>query len=233
MVISVDELLLFHTIDRNLYRRLVRTSGAHPEAMKHIMALWLWMQQVGLPDVVSHISSFDDDSLRRVVAEGNACLEVLRRSPDEFPIANNDIPITAALGKKPINLEFFRHNRDLANRGIASVFDKVCRVIFDENLMKTAAERDASEPMKQVEPSGGLMRPFVVLGAPMLVVGSSHKPTTQTPPCDPVKMSMCMRKPSSSKSSLNPEPEVERSLDLNFSICYPLSKKGIVDFFVL
>lgn len=237
-----------------LYDHLVRTMGADPELTKQVFALWLWMESIGYPQLVRHIYTYKDDALRRVVAEGEACIQALC-SDMEYPAENNDIPITASLAKEPINLQFFRCNRDVVIQGMANISNNICNIIFDDNIMRETA-RDPNHPMNHMAMSHGLGRQVGegtsgqgstgILGAPLAVAATSQATAS---PGVRGETGQGMGEPL--KSSLNPfatpwspsleqkrrdqklvkEPEEKRSIFLSLPAYYPLSKEEIVEFF--
>ncbi|XXG46636.1 hypothetical protein AAC387_Pa02g1433 [Persea americana] len=253
-MISISDIVFFHAMDMILYDHLVRTMGVDPEVTKQVITLWLWMESIGYPQLIRQISTYTDDALRRVVAEGEACLRALH-SEMEYPVDSNDIPITAHLAKEPINLRFFRYNKDVVIQGIMNVSNKVCRIIFDDNIMRTAA-RDANHPMsiiasptfKRQDGEGTSQQgASTTLGAPMAVAAPDQATDSSWLPCE---MGQVMEKPL--ESSLNPyampwspslgkerleqklskEPEHKRSIFLTFSTYYHFSKEEIVEFFI-
>lgn len=256
MATSVMDLVFFHAMEINLYNRLVRTMGADKEMTKQVIALWLWMESIGYPELVRHIYTYNDNALKRVVAEGEACVEALH--PDMDPAENNDIPITASLAEEPINLRFFRYNRDAVIQGIAHVSNTVCDRIFDENVMRIV-ERDANDSRNNEVFIPGLPRsaregtsrqPMEPGFGDIMPLDASYQALAS--PWVPIEKGLGMAPPI--WSSLNPfakpwapftaeerirerdfgqEPEDHRSMFLTFSRGYPLTKEDVVEFFTL
>lgn len=225
----------------NLYNQLVHTMGADPAVTKQVLALWLWMESIGYPQLVHHIYTYNDNALKRVFAEGEACLKALH--PDMDPADNNDIPITAGLAKEPINLRFFRYNRDAVIQGIANVLNNVCNVIFDENVTRMA-KQDANYStddeafllgfMKSAGEGSSRQAPYQAMDspwgpdemgwgmAPSLL--SSLNPFTN--PWMPSNAEERLR-----KGYFEQEAEEQRSMFFTFSRGYPLAKEDVVEFF--
>lgn len=255
MATSIMDLVLFHAMEINLYNQLVHTMGADPVVTKQVLALWLWMESIGYPQLVHHIYTYNDNALKRVFAEGEACLKALH--PDMDPADNNDIPITAGLAKEPINLRFFRYNRDAVIQGIANVLNNVCNVIFDENVTRMA-KQDANYStddeafllgfMKSAGEGSSRQAMEAAGRGDNMPMAASYQ--AMDSPWGPDEMGLGMAP--SLLSSLNPfanpwtpsnaeerlrkgyfeqDAEEQRSMFFTFSRGYPLAKEDVVEFF--
>ncbi|WOL15959.1 hypothetical protein Cni_G24741 [Canna indica] len=202
--VSVRDILAFHKIDRAMYDKLV-AHGTAPEVARNIVALFMWLELIGI-NVVNHIVAHPDPYiLLRLAAEAQTILDcICRESPPRTGAESGlAIPLTASLVAEPLDLRFFHCNRDVAVRGVAETLEGVGAVIFHDGLNAALAEYEAAlqaaegraRNWREKKPAlpAELARPYVVRSAP--------------------------------------PPEDARSMFITFSKGYPLSREEIVEYF--
>lgn len=72
-------LMMFHTMERELFWRLVGEHGQQPGPMRWVIALWLWLESVGHHDFVRRVAVLPAPVVLRFVDEALACLARLPR----------------------------------------------------------------------------------------------------------------------------------------------------------
>ncbi|CAA6656421.1 unnamed protein product [Spirodela intermedia] len=130
---SVVDLLLFHSLDRQVYSRLVRGLQQDPQNVKRAMGLWLWLESIGHNDFVRHVNSYRDGLLIGFLREAEMCISaVMGWLP---PGCDLSIPLTAWLIDEPIDVGFFLFNKQIVFNGVSRIYARVCDVIFNDSLM--------------------------------------------------------------------------------------------------
>ncbi|KAG4164529.1 hypothetical protein ERO13_A13G021400v2 [Gossypium hirsutum] len=115
--ISLEELKLFHTIDRAIFSRLVLNLQRQPFESMHVMALFLWLENYSCTpglNLVYNIQPWSDPLINALADEAVQCLICL--NTDEFPFSHfhDDkctIPLIRKLTGNEISLRFFHENR--------------------------------------------------------------------------------------------------------------------------
>ncbi|CAA6657080.1 unnamed protein product [Spirodela intermedia] len=144
------DLLRFHRTEGEVFQRVKLMERENIEA-RNVVALWMWLESMGFPNMVHRAKNASADVFRRLLFEAEAILDCLRQG-------NPGI-------RDPITLRFFYANRDVAIRSIVAVLDGVGRVIFNDDLVKAARDSDAGH---KLEPSlaAALRTPYVHMMEP-------------------------------------------------------------------
>ncbi|RZR73315.1 hypothetical protein BHM03_00022653 [Ensete ventricosum] len=229
-------MLLFHTQERDLYCRLVRQLGQNPERMKQVIALWLWFESIDHYEFIQRVSSYKgDDVILGFVREAEACLDRLMDQREQT--RGDELPLTSYLIAEKMDLRFFESHRDDAIKGVRSIFDNVCQIIFDDVLVERAAEaanhpddhhlstsglHDIKQPAREgsSQEEGSASSAAVAVSLP----AQTH---TVLPPRGSTLNPMAL--PWSPE--INRSPEDLRSMFITFSRGYPISRADIVEFF--
>ncbi|CAA6660753.1 unnamed protein product [Spirodela intermedia] len=158
------DLLRFHRTEGEVFQRVKLMERENIEA-RNVVALWMWLESMGFPNMVHRAKNASADVFRRLLFEAEAILDCLRQGnprPSQNPTA---ISLTAEGIRDPITLRFFYANRDVAIRSIVAVLDGVGRVIFNDDLVKAARDSDAGH---KLEPSlaAALRTPYVHMMEP-------------------------------------------------------------------
>lgn len=125
------DVLMFHKQERRLFDTL---KARAPARAQRILALWLWLELLGINVVAFVRNCRNRDVVQRLIDEALQILDQLRQNAPLLSDNNDNIPLTASLAVEQFNLRFFHYHRDRAVRGIAHVLDGVGKLIFDDNL---------------------------------------------------------------------------------------------------
>lgn len=153
IIVSHEDFILFHKMDRDLYTILVNTLSREPAESMQTLAMWLWLERVGFHNVVKKIMSLPFILINEVADETLICLSCINNiSHTNMPNyssegSNNDIPLLQSLLDKEITLQFFYENRVEALQGVTKMEQDVCvRALTD--IMEQAIIRNAAETQK-------------------------------------------------------------------------------------
>ncbi|KAJ4831600.1 hypothetical protein Tsubulata_015286, partial [Turnera subulata] len=219
---SLVDLLLFYTLERVLFNRMVCSIGLNPALVKKAIALWLALEQLGYPGLIRTISSYDNSSVEALfykALQGIHCMH-----PDAVQPRESDVnPVSVALFDEPMNPVFIHRNRELMYSLYGHVMDTVCDKIFGET-MALEVDESGSKPVirRQGEESSqqGLAIYVPEAGTFSELGGQASE--------------------QSRLSNLNPDAtgfypehtrEESRKMFLTFSKGHPLSSEEIVSFF--
>ncbi|XP_068634695.1 uncharacterized protein [Aristolochia californica] len=233
----VINLLTFYTMERNLFSHLVNHMSVDPSIAKSSIALWLWLEFIGHPDLVQRISAQKDGRvLRSIISEGQSCLAIIQPDSSQ-PAGNNDIPITAGLIKEPISLRFFHYNRDVATHGISHFLHNVCDIICSEaaaQIMERDTNHAARRPARATSP--------FIAGSNLRLDELGLRESTLTPIEKMTSAGASSSQAAAQPFRLNPQaepwsPDIARNSDdhrsmfLTFSRGYPLRREEVLRFF--
>lgn len=146
--VTVHDFLRFHRSEGEVYEKVVAMGRERGEA-KNVIALWMWLQQVGFPDMVGRVKSSTRDATLRLLREAEAILDCFRQGNPPPARSAAALTQTAQLVRDPPTLRFFYVHRDVAIRSIVSILDGVGRVIFDDVLIRAASDADAGIPVEK------------------------------------------------------------------------------------
>ncbi|KAL9688120.1 hypothetical protein QQ045_032534 [Rhodiola kirilowii] len=145
--VTLEDIKIFHSIDRQLYTRLVINLDRDPTESIQMMALLLWLERInsGL-DVVNRLLKLPDAILYYVVEEIAAVLKVVEN--DDFPYVHEDvqsseIPLLQTLMSKSddVTLKFFHSRRLGVIRGVTHMMSDICVKVFDDIMQKVVESR--------------------------------------------------------------------------------------------
>nr|DAD29293.1 TPA_asm: hypothetical protein HUJ06_030761 [Nelumbo nucifera] len=128
--VTIEELRSFHSIDRELYSRLVIKLRRDISTSMQVIALWMWLEDVGYPNIIHKMLSLPDSLVKALADEALICLNCITSDSSPPPPTNNCIPCTLGLMKQDISLQFFHDNRLSAIRGITKKLNNVCLRTF-------------------------------------------------------------------------------------------------------
>ncbi|GAU32317.1 hypothetical protein TSUD_43590 [Trifolium subterraneum] len=116
------------------------------ESMK-LVALWLWLEEVGYGNVVNKIYSSSCTIINELADEGVTCLNCINTNMIHSSIEFNedDIPQMCCLMDKDISLKMLYENKVFAKQGVDTMLKKVCMValgdIMDQVNMKIIGDQ--------------------------------------------------------------------------------------------
>ncbi|OVA07434.1 hypothetical protein BVC80_939g1 [Macleaya cordata] len=128
--VTVEELRSFHSIDRQIYRRLVINLGLDIIQCMHMIALWLWLEEIGYPNIVLKMLTLPDRVINTIADEAARCLHSLNSdtSPPPLSSAITEIPVTQELMENiPISLAFLYQHR-------VSALARISKTVMDVTL---------------------------------------------------------------------------------------------------
>ncbi|MQL90176.1 hypothetical protein Taro_022764 [Colocasia esculenta] len=140
--IPVDALLLFHSQERILFRRLVEL-GMEPISAMGILAFWMWLESVGHPSLTGDLVAMPGDKLMRIAAEGEPCVASVLLDPSS-PVAidaRRRVSAASAVPGSPIDLGYLHTFWSLAREGLISILNDTCPYVFGDLLSDALKER--------------------------------------------------------------------------------------------
>ncbi|EEE51397.1 hypothetical protein OsJ_32457 [Oryza sativa Japonica Group] len=241
-------LMMFHTMERELFWRLVGEHGQQPGPMRWVIALWLWLESVGHHDFVRRVAVLPAPVVLRFVDEALACLARLPRrqgvaggaerrlaalaaAGDADP-ALRFLPCTNALLAEPVEgLAYFDAHRDEVMEGVKRRVQEPAAFLPRDVLDAL----DGTPPPPPPPPMYHQYHHHAVHMAPMLPppppvaelnpMASPWFPVQQQeqPPPPPPQPHQ--------QHGYIPLPEDYRSLFITFSRGYPIRQDDIINFF--
>jgi hypothetical protein len=217
---TVEKLILFHKLERDLFHRLVHDLAQDPVPMRWVIAFWLWLESDGHHDFIRRVSALPGPVVLRFVEEAIECLRGLACRGHGPAAGTGDgdgdgrerrcLPCTNALLTKPIDdAGYFEGQREILD-GVRYQYRTVCLAVCDVDSNITACV--------PTNTSGGVLVAPPMVGSPVLAV-----PTAASFPLNPMASPWIPLK--------SPPPDDYRSLFITFSRGYPISRDDIVEFF--
>ncbi|GMI76395.1 hypothetical protein like AT1G64870 [Hibiscus trionum] len=198
---TLVDLLLFYTLERVLFNRMVITMAKNSQQVKSAMALWLMLEEIGYHELIRIIHSYDDDTIEALFNVALQCLEFIQPNASSPTRESHDTPVFLGLFDEPMNFRFFHYNREFMYKRYVHIMETVCDKIFGDNA---AIEVDESG-LKPVAKEGSTSS-SPVAGVSNLNPGADEFRPGQT-------------------------PEDTRTMFLTFSKGHPLSREEIIHFF--
>ncbi|XVF83333.1 hypothetical protein PTKIN_Ptkin16aG0478500 [Pterospermum kingtungense] len=166
--ISQQEIKLYHTMDRNIFARLVLNLGRDPGESIQVMALLLWLEKFckHAKNSVYYIQPGPDTFISTLADEAVQCLNCIRS--DEYPLShiegdNCAIPLIRKLTANELSLRFFHDHRLEVVRGIVRLVQDVCIRAFDDILQQVIVPMDIEQNLESLRFYGPLIRPLLPL----------------------------------------------------------------------
>ncbi|KAK2660775.1 hypothetical protein Ddye_007308 [Dipteronia dyeriana] len=133
--ISSKDLNSYYKIDRDIFSRIVTVFMCDPAESLLIIALWLWLEQEGYPNIISKIINWPRFFLEILISEAVSALKFLETN--QPPVAPHDggMNFTSQVMERDISLQFFHEKRLDAIDGIKKVLNSVCAKIFTDTLV--------------------------------------------------------------------------------------------------
>ncbi|KAJ6308630.1 hypothetical protein OIU76_018252 [Salix suchowensis] len=75
---SLVDLLLFYTLERALYNRMVCSLGKNSQQVKKAIALWLMLEEIGYHDLIPTINSSDNATIESLSYKALQCLACIQ-----------------------------------------------------------------------------------------------------------------------------------------------------------
>ncbi|KAK9275931.1 hypothetical protein L1049_023205 [Liquidambar formosana] len=205
---TLVDLLLFYTLERLLFNRMVGPMGLDSELVKKAMALWLMLEEIGHYDLTRIINSFDNQMIESLFKEALECCECIQPNAVEPAAEWDDSTVFVGLYDEPMNRRFFYYNREFMYKRFTHIFETVCEKIFSETA---AVEVDESGTRPVVRPFGE---------------GSSAQ-RSEAP------SSQSNLNPDAVEFNPGETSEDSRTMFLTFSLGHPISREEIIQFFTI
>ncbi|KAL8533059.1 hypothetical protein ACS0TY_009348 [Phlomoides rotata] len=171
--VSDDDFNLFHSIDRDLYTRLLQTLGRDPTESVRIMAFWMWLERESNDGkLVKRLLSLPPLLLNEVADETKVCLMCLESDKLHF---GGEISLLPEILNCPIvSLRFFHENRSAVLRSIAKLISTVCARAF-RDIPERVRRGNTAVEVPAVIPAM-MFNPHVTLHHPALALQMPHSP---------------------------------------------------------
>ncbi|XP_045819650.1 uncharacterized protein LOC123913089 [Trifolium pratense] len=146
---------LYHN-ERDVYETLVIKLSRDPMESMKLLALWLWLKDVGYGNVVNKIHSSSYSIINEFADEGVTCLNCINTSMIHSSIEFNedDIPRMCYLIDKEFSLKMLYENRAFAKEGVNMMLKNVCMValgdIMEQVNMKIIGDENVNQISTQV-----------------------------------------------------------------------------------
>jgi len=210
---TMEKLILFHKLERDLFHRLVHDLAQDPVPMRWVIAFWLWLESNGHHDFIRRVSALPGPVVLRFVDEAIACLRCLARQGHGHAAGTGTgdgrercLPCTNALLTKRIDdVGYFEGHREVLD-GVTYQYRSVCLAVCDVSSNSTCV------------PTSGVLAAPPMVGSPVLTA-----PTVPSFPLNPMASPWIPLQ--------SPSPDDYRSLFITFSRGYPINREDIMDFF--
>ncbi|KAL5718203.1 hypothetical protein ACHQM5_011133 [Ranunculus cassubicifolius] len=205
------DLQLFHSVEIQLFNRMVGQMRRSVAVTKLVISLWLSLEEFGYHGLLENICRSDNETVKFLFNEAVSCLECVRTSLKPPPNLDEDLAIST-MANKSIKWRTIYFERDIIYQRSKHFNEEICNKIFDGSA---AMEVNSSKKWAEL---------FRHLGE-----------------CFGTKAANSSWDRPQSRSSLNPSarpfygntyaPRDQRTMFLTFSDGYPLTKNEISDFF--
>ncbi|KAK9081781.1 hypothetical protein Syun_031227 [Stephania yunnanensis] len=228
--ISVEDFYAFHTIDRELFARLVIDLRRDPGYSMLSLALFLWFNNIGFPDVVVKLRSLPDVVVDVVGEETTIILKYLETGtlpPSAQPNAlENLIPTIRGLMDSRLTFQFLQEQRIRVLNGVSQFMEDVCSRVFVDIVQRLAVirEREAASTSVGHQPfvmptNFGVRPPVVPPMAPAI------------PPRYVVVQDLIAPQMGTTPMNESLAAQQERTMFMTFSRGYPVSEAEVRDYF--
>ncbi|KAK4436044.1 hypothetical protein Salat_0768100 [Sesamum alatum] len=165
---------LFHSIDRELYTRLIHNLGRDPAESVQVMAFWMWLEREGNDmNLIRRMLSLPPALLNELAEEAAACLKCVEK--DEFHFGDGSgyeiTLLPEILSSRVVSLRFFHENRIAVLRGVTKIINSVCSRAFNDILQRLWRGGNAAAAAD----SGGGGHVSQAGGVPVQFMRSTHE----------------------------------------------------------
>ncbi|CAI9765966.1 unnamed protein product [Fraxinus pennsylvanica] len=126
IIVGLEALRAYHSIDRALFAILATVLCRDPLESLQIIALWLWLEQVGFGKVTRKILASAPLFINQTAEEAIMCLKCIKDSSFIYSAEATDIPMTRCIIEKDISLWFFNENRVTALHEVGTIINEDC-----------------------------------------------------------------------------------------------------------
>ncbi|KAK3212230.1 hypothetical protein Dsin_016936 [Dipteronia sinensis] len=133
--ISSKDLNSYYKIDRDIFSRMVTVFMRDPAESLLVIALWLWLEQEGYPNIISKMIDWPRFILEILINEVVSALKFLETNHPLVTPHDGGMNFTSQVMERDISLQFFHEKRLDAIDGIKKVLNSVCAKIFTDTLV--------------------------------------------------------------------------------------------------
>ncbi|KAJ4952691.1 hypothetical protein NE237_029523 [Protea cynaroides] len=137
-----DELKWLNFIDRELFSRLVIDLQKDIIHIMKVIALWIWLEEIGYPNIIQDLLQQPNPVLLEVTVEALNCIYYMELStvPPPAQPHRGDMPFTQGLMRRDISIQFFYNNRYAAMLGMTKVMNNVCAKAFGDIVQQALSQ---------------------------------------------------------------------------------------------
>ncbi|TXG62152.1 hypothetical protein EZV62_013515 [Acer yangbiense] len=132
---SFNDLHTYYKVDRDIFTRLVTVFMHDPAESMLVIALWLWLEQEGYPNIIYKMITWPRFFLEIMFSETVSALKFLETNLPPATPDEGGMNFTSQVMQKDISLQFFHEKRLDAIDGIKKVLNLVCAKIFTDILV--------------------------------------------------------------------------------------------------
>ncbi|KAI3986164.1 hypothetical protein MKX01_004308 [Papaver californicum] len=152
---SLADLKAFHGMDRRLYKRLVIDMGRDLLVCMQVIALWLYFEEIGYPNLIAKMENLRDDVVNRITEEAEYCFGFLSSVTLPPPLATvvTDMPVTNYLmdNKHISAMVIFENHKRAFQRVVNTVTEVLFRTFDDILLLAVEKQRNSQSNPRPTE----------------------------------------------------------------------------------
>ncbi|KAF6134755.1 hypothetical protein GIB67_002156 [Kingdonia uniflora] len=148
-IITTAELHFFHSVDRQIFNRLVIDLSRDIAESKNVIALWSWFEEVGFGDFGQSVLRLKNSLLQSVADEAKNCLICMQLPSLPLLPFNPTLPLPLAklLSGMDISLQYVFDNRDHAQYWITKSVNDTLDQVFDDIIAIVPFARAMRKPL--------------------------------------------------------------------------------------
>ncbi|CAN1746499.1 hypothetical protein LINPERHAP1_LOCUS2814 [Linum perenne] len=134
--ITQEQLHAFHSIDREVFSRMVINLMRDPAESLLIIAAWLWLEEMGYPNIILLMTSLSDTVVDVLSKEMAMALASMHSSVADISLLPNGglMSATSAVMSQTFSANVFHNHRFTAIAGIKNFLTTICARIFGDIL---------------------------------------------------------------------------------------------------
>ncbi|KAK9159756.1 hypothetical protein Syun_006097 [Stephania yunnanensis] len=228
--ISVEDFYAFHTIDRELFTRLVIDLRRDPGYSMLSLALFLWFNNIGFLDVVVKLRSLPDAVVDVVGEEATIILRYLETGTlppsAQLNALENLIPTIRGLMDSRLTFQFLQEQRIRVLNGVSQLMEDVCSRAFVDIVQRLAVIREREAASTSVGNQPFVMPTNFGVRPPIVPPMAPAVPPRYVVIQDPMVPQMGVAPMNESLAA-----QQEHTMFMTFSRGYPVSEAEARDYF--
>lgn len=148
--LSDEELIAFHSIDRDLYAFLVLALFRDPIECLEILAFWIWLERTNLTEIVKKQLSLPYVLVNELADEALLCLKCIKNV--HFLSEGCEVPLIQTLTDTEISLRDLYRNRLIIIPELECIKIRVCARAF-RDITQAGIERKLAHAQEAASPS--------------------------------------------------------------------------------